>query len=431
MKIFTRSSTIRFQCALWVWLAVLFLERIARKGSFTLWNDSQEFHAASIVITICVFTFLLSVQNVYLLIAAIIAQLISYELLLKHGHLLVPTMLHWFMGILIALLLLMSFVFTLLSRPKDRALAFTQNATPILKGFFIIGLTFLGFSKLNSAFLNPELSCTSSMLEIAQNYLPFLPLNNSFKQFVAVIVFLIEFLGPLLLVYRPTRDLALLTIGTLLFFLGAVPIYSLYEFAGQFFALLLLFIESRSYIIFMAKIRYTCARIPKQIWLVSIFLLGALCGLSDRSAEFLPFNNTCQVLWYLFFIMFLVLLTINSNQEKLPLTLLPKNGRMCAVVFYIVLIMKESLTYLGMPHYPSFAVASGLVVNTRYSNHLLIRSIPETNFNRPTRDTANSLKRGLALYPEFLLTWYESSIPTIAEPAPVNSVGGKCMMHGQ
>jgi hypothetical protein len=236
---------------------------------------------------------------------------------------------------------------------------------------------FAVFHKLNSDFLNPQVSCATELLQY-QN-IPFLPLT--YEVFAASGYFTIatETAIPILLAFRKTRKAGLL-IGVMFHSVLAYSSYNGYfDFSSMMFALYFLFTGPELAVYLKNKWEFLknlqlFNRFSRTRLLITVAVVIAAMALIHKLnyafPEFSDFNLFCY--WLLYNLLFLSViiryLILKSSSEhgifslKHPLLwILP------AIVF-----LNGLSPYLGLKTENSFSMFSNLRTEGQVSNHYLI-----------------------------------------------------------
>ena len=149
---------------------------------------------------------------------------------------------HWWMSGFVSLTLLVTLIASTrggFSYARWRGL-FVRPLRAILIIVYVYGV----FHKINTDFLDPEISCGIDLYRtLAEKYLTFLPQGELASWFSIIGTLVVESAIPLLLLFKSTRAYGVVLGVGFHFFLGFVPYSVYYNFSSALFVLFWLWIE--------------------------------------------------------------------------------------------------------------------------------------------------------------------------------------------
>ena len=396
-------ETDRFQLFLWLWFGALFSEKL---GRLMIISDAGWPTSLSLISTAASFVVLWSLCNrtsVTIIIGVTIAQALVYARIPADVTPLraavFPFLEHWYLATAGNLILLTSIIYAGLHN-GFRGITLEPIARFAAGGLRIIFCVFLmaaGFSKVNSSFFTPHTSCVTRILEMLHAFYVVIPNILLLQKYLPYLVVFVELICPVLLLVPRLRRPALLCIFAFLFGLGILPpINSLYEFAGLFLAIGVLFIPAETVyaVVFAADgfVQRTLVRLaisPQGLrnhcrFFLMIIFIGLLFVGDLKNLLFLNFFIV-QIFWCGAFLLLSYLVLISYKIVPKPreqnTQLFCQNIPWPSLMLCILIALSEGITFLGVQHRPAFKMASGLSVSRAYSNHLLISHLPDLGFN--------------------------------------------------
>lgn len=148
---------------------------------------------------------------------------------------------HWWTSMFVASTLLLALMWSAARREFDEA-RWVQVATPALRGILVVVYIWGVVHKLNSDFLDPQVSCGVDLYAaLRRDFLPVLPIGAGVRWATIVGTLVVEAAIPVLLLVPRTRRWGVLLGTSFHFVLGFVPYSVYYNFSSMLFALYLLF----------------------------------------------------------------------------------------------------------------------------------------------------------------------------------------------
>lgn len=249
---------------------------------------------------------------------------------------------------------------------------------PIVRIEVLILYFFAVFHKLNSDFLNPQVSCATDLLK-AQNILNF-PIIPELFAFAGYFTLFIEIAIPLLLFFKRTRKSGIL-IGILFHSVLAYSSYNGYfDFSSMMFALYFLFADQS----LSAFIVRNFDRI-KSIRLFEIFSLAKLALiivvivvsltvlhlLIRLLPEFADFN--LYVFWLIYNLIFLyIIIRYYFRRSEVVVDQFYSISKTAFWVMPFIVLMNGFCPYLGLKTESSYSMFSNLRTEGGFSNHYVI-----------------------------------------------------------
>ena len=396
------AETSRFQLFLWVWFAVFFLEKLGRPMGI---GDFQG--QLSIIATLATLLniYVLTCRTNWISILLItIFQAAIHRLNIPGAATILPRLAHWYIVDIGNLILSCAAITALFKEGRNASLyRIAVYAAPAIRAFLICALVSAGFAKLNSNFFSVEDSCGVQFYEILNGIYHWMPNLWFVKQVVPGYVIFCEIISPCLLLFRRTRLLAALFICTLMFGLGAINIFSLYEFSGLFLSMVILFLPAAAIQTLFFEVsgpmqrwkltftQYYSKNISSTLQsagkIAACFLLVGLVLLKDLLHTDLINRIPIQIIWWFIngvFILTLFYCWRCYGTDRAPTWRLLRPRSYINLCIVVVFVFLESLTYIGIGHFPAMIIAASLQVNRAYSNHFIVQSVPDLGFNRVT-----------------------------------------------
>ena len=275
------------------------------------------------------------------------------------------------------------------------------------KWILIAGFFFAGFAKLNSDFLDPELSCGAVYYHWL-GQIPLLgwllPMGSWAGLGASVLAATFEVMGPLLLLSRRTWKFGLLACWVLQFSLGINPRSHYFEFAGLFFSAGIFVLPGptidaldslrKALLARMGRLMRRPARgssVALALTLATLLLLG-MSGYRRDALELL------RALWVVPALALLGALLLTKQQIPPPRR--PRQ-LLAPLVVLIPFVLNEASPYFGLPHQPAIIMAANLRLTPGNSNHLLFQEIPTfgpTQNVTVLRSTSKRFRKG-QMYP--------------------------------
>lgn len=275
-----------------------------------------------------------------------------------------------------------------------------------------------GFAKLNTDYLEVKTSCGAVFYAHQITAFPYslLPAAPWAEQVAIYLGLITELVAPWLWLHYRTRRVGFWFGGLLLFLLGTNARARYYVFTGPFLALLTLGFDWEGVRQWLARhpvlgpaLTRAWPALRLSWWLtVPIALVVAL--------TFGEHNPGLGARWFVartLFVVWSVLVFAGPLvAEAVPLARRPVAPRVARLVWVVVVLytIHEALPYLGLKTKRNFTMAGNLVINTRWTNHLLLKSAPELPFNKMAiLDTSSDRtlnRRGSAAWPTWVLYDY-------------------------
>lgn len=297
---------------------------------------------------------------------------------------------HWTMVLLVNLTILHVLLYAIF---KERTLSinretFFKRVTPLVRAEVLILYFFVVFHKLNTAFLEPSVSCASEFLT-DQN--PFGgTLSPSLLYANAWFTLIVEAAIPLLLAFRRTRNIGIF-VGLLFHWVIAYnPRSGFYDFSSLIFALYVFFLPPDFLLYLKAKTQgLTAARIVRsaQEWslkftgttsrkkiAVMLGLISTGLILVNLAAYKVP-DFYRYILWTIYsvvFLRFLIVWCIRSRSAPTVFVMSPARVKWYLWLFPVLTFLNGICPYLGLKTEYSFAMFSNLRTEAGISNHLFI-----------------------------------------------------------
>lgn len=287
---------------------------------------------------------------------------------------------HWLFTAFVNITIIQVLIFLII---KDKSFYVDKTRwiglfAPILRIEVLILYFFAVFHKLNSDFLDPQISCATELLD-AQNKFNF-PITPEIFALAGYFTLFIETAIPLLLFFQRTRKTGIV-IGLLFHSVLAYSSYNGYfDFSSMMFALYFLFADKSltdSIVNDYQKIkviklfdRFSLSRLSGLILLI-IIGLAFLHILVRRFPEFPDFN--LYIFWLLYNLVFLYVI-LSYYFRKTDVTE-PQFFSICNKGFWImpILVFFNGISpYLGLKTESSFSMFSNLRTEAGISNHYLM-----------------------------------------------------------
>lgn len=260
-----------------------------------------------------------------------------------------------------------------------------RKFAPVVRIEVIVLYFFTAFHKLNAAFFNPSVSCATDLLE-AQNIDWLIPSTPEILLLNAYVTVVLEFLIPVFLCFRQTRNGAIV-FG--LFFHGVLA-YStynaFYDFSSMIFAVYFLFYPS-SFSGWIIKkfdeVRLAFYKRFKQFNISRLIVLtGVLIGLigmvylMNKNIN-APEKVNLYFFWSTFLILYMTIFVFGIWKTRKSVS--PASGefvvqRTSFVIMPVIVFLNGFSPYLGLKTDNSFSMFSNLRTEGGESNHYLIPS---------------------------------------------------------
>lgn len=264
-----------------------------------------------------------------------------------------------------------------------------ERFSPVIWIMLVVMYAFAFLAKLNSDFINPEVSCVVAMYGDLLRRFPFLPNDLQTHQAVILMTLLVEALIPLLLVFRRTRWMAILIGIPFHVMLGLVGHRTFSALAFALYALLCM----NGIAPFVAQCRQVLAnRIARSTrrrvyWLTAVATVAGVCVLiaADLSGNFrakVAGVGIYQFPWLIWMGWSLLIgslcvtgiawprLRINANPA------VPSPCRPGWLWCFIPLVILIGLSqYIGLKTETCFTMYSNLRTEADWNNHLFMPTI--------------------------------------------------------
>jgi len=271
------------------------------------------------------------------------------------------------------------------NRPPRLDELYTWVRTPSA-GIALIGMFFAGLSKINSDFLDLDMSCGAIYYEwIRSNpLLSYLPGGDT-GAYLGIYGGLVGELGSaFLLLFRRTRKIGLVLLWGVSLMLYMQVMSHYFEFIGLFFAMSLFYVDPQP----LSRVarRVTAVRNQLERWVTSLFrgrapkqtvpllvivpygiMLAA--GASGTVVTLTVYRWLCTAV--LVVVVTTIFLSWWRNQTRSPATLSGDRRAWLLLIFPLLFILNESIAYLGLPHQPTLTMAGNLSLAPIGGNHLI------------------------------------------------------------
>ena len=287
---------------------------------------------------------------------------------------------HWLFTGFVNLTILQTLVFLMVKKQSfqiDTGKWFRTFA-PIVRIEVFILYFYAVFHKLNTDFLNPNVSCATDLLK-SQN-IPFLPLSSTLFVLSGYFTLFIEAAIPVLLYFSKTRRVGIL-IGVVFHSVLAYSSYNGYfDFSSMMLALYFLF-TSRGFTVYIMRQwkRLRTIRFLNQFSVRKVVFIGisGLAGfillhlLVKRLPDFKDFN--LYIFWLIYnltFLYFIVRYTLKRQRLTYPgqFTLAHNSFWLLPLIIFF----NGYSPYLGLKTESSFSMFSNLRTEAGVTNHYLV-----------------------------------------------------------
>ncbi len=338
-----------------LWIIAELFHLISSAEIPVLWSQGQRFYPAEQILLFCLsIAYLIRGHGRSLFILILALQILGTILSLP----VVPN--HCLLATVLNVVLLWSCV-----RNGEQL---SEESRAVCRTGALILYFFAGFHKLNSSYLDPDLSCATSFYGPIARDFPFLALTPALMSLLPIMSIVIELAIPCLLLGGRTSRLAGILLGALFHFGLALNIdRHFFDFSSMMWALLFLFQSSQT-----REERYLS--LPWRLLLGAGFALalaGAL-GYPDRTFTGIYLVMRMRV-WAVFAVIFFVLLArilLRKASMQSPVKIFPGTAGGRAVAG--LLLVNGAAPYLGLKTRSAFDMYSNLRVEEGVSNHLLI-----------------------------------------------------------
>lgn len=309
---------------------------------------------------------------------------------------------HWLFTAFVNLTILFALVRLLaLHRGRVSGSALFRSFAPAVRIELLILYFFAVFHKLNTAFLNPEVSCAVNHYRSVVSRFSFLPIAP-WAQYAAIYgTFVVEAGIPILLVFRRTRILGV-ALGMLFHFTLAInPNHRFYNFSAMVLAVYFLFIPYD----FVGGARRVLADTSVGRWFAShadpagvrgalravgIGLAGALIvgylvgfDLGDYSSLSERVGGVFRSVWVLYGVATIVIFLLVARAHDVVGAVRGLDslriGKPVMALFPALVLLNGLSPYIGLKTESSFSMFSNLTTEDRYSNHLFMPTIMRLN----------------------------------------------------
>jgi hypothetical protein len=257
--------------------------------------------------------------------------------------------------------------------------------SPAIRAALLILYGYAVLHKLNYDFFNPEISCSTFLLDGIQDRLPWVP-NGGWVRTTGAVwgTLLIEALIPLLLAFGRTRAVGIVLGLAFHYFLALHPHRGLYSFSSLMYALYFLFLPAG----FLRSLVRTAGRLSLRRWgqvpvawraLLLSFPLAA-GGVVAIAMQLYPQLDTDRWfrlgflgwhVWALAFSYFyLAVLTNPLREDQHPAV--AGYGNRWAWLVPLAVLLNGTTPYLGLKTQISFSMFSNLRTEGGMTNHLFI-----------------------------------------------------------
>lgn len=305
-------------------------------------------------------------------------------------------MIHWYFDGAVSLAVLLAWVHVAVrDGVRDvQPAAFLAALRPAVMLIGISALTYAGFAKLNTAFLDPELSCGAVLYLIQKEHMPLLPGGDVALLGAIWGTVLCEIGGPLLLLFRRTRPVALVLLGGFFFFIGLNPVNHLYEFAAPVLTCCLLALGEGPIAAAWRRVADGPGRwvggllrplgAPALVAALAGFAWLAVAGDSKGTRPLRQeFARWTWLIGEPAVIGALLWATIRMPWVEQPrFRVLASGGPRWLLVLPLLFVLHEATPYAGLRHRTTFTMAANLRTVDGFSNHVLVRSAPDLYWNR-------------------------------------------------
>jgi hypothetical protein len=265
---------------------------------------------------------------------------------------------------------------------------FLEAFSPAVRAALLILYGYAVLHKLNYDFFNPEISCSTFLLDGIQDRLPWVP-NGGWVRTTGAIwgTLLIEALIPLLLAFRRTRAAGIVIGLAFHYFLALHPHRGLYSFSSLMYALYFLFLPAG----FLRSLVRTAGGLSVRRWgqvpvawralLLSLPLAaGGVVFLALQLYPQLEGDRWFRLgflgwhAWALAFSYFYLAVLTNPLREEQPLAVarVAHYGNRWAWLVPLAVLLNGTTPYLGLKTQISFSMFSNLRTEGGMTNHLFI-----------------------------------------------------------
>src|SRR5918997_3789390 len=261
-----------------------------------------------------------------------------------------------------------------------------EMVSPALRASLILVYCLAGFNKLNTDFLNPQVSCAGAMLSkvvelgslVTSNVFS---VSAAFVLATAVFTILWELIGGLILTIPKFQAPMLLVFGAMHAVLAMIGFN---DFSVLAFSLLFTFIPSSYYPLLNSyvNLRFPRLRIHRAHAYFAINLLGALLSggiLTGTQVQyFQQVSGLSFTLAALIFTWPILSMIFSSSRRPVwgGVPVLNRHMPKFMFVFLVLLFLYGMTPYLGLRTTGNFTMFSNLRTEGTSSNHLLLRSNP-------------------------------------------------------
>lgn len=261
---------------------------------------------------------------------------------------------------------------------------FEQISSPIRLSFVLI-YWFAFVSKLNTDFVNPAVSCAVIMYDKTVLSLPFLPTGHWVYMAVIWGTIIFEFLLPVLLAFRKTRQQAIFMALAFHFFLSFSGHRS---FSSHAYAVLFVFfaddfvpfLQHRLNMLHKNIKRFT--EDPSQLYqLLRVLVVPAIVALIVAvvfSDDHPWLRSWLRRVWYVFSLIYLGVVALyllkrpaSERSFTTKQLLLPKMRPLCWL-FPIIVVFNAMNPYVGLKTHTSITMYSNLRTEGDIQNHIII-----------------------------------------------------------
>ena len=367
----------QFQLFAFMWAAATLFHQVQFK---TLDNKFHYF-----LLTLAAITVLLKPQSIFRFAALVCLQL-------NESFISMPEISnHWALVTLVNLTIIQTLVYTAWKSAGTgfKVEQFFDYLVKLIRIEVLLFYFFVVFHKLNSAFLNPEVSCATDFI-VAQNYSGILP-SRFFLVFNIWIVLLIEAIIPLLLLFRSTRTAGLLTGIIFHIILAYNPLNGFYDFSSTILALYVFFLPP-GFLAFLynryrqfsptafmhqfVRTRFRFNNSGKKTGLIAIIIILLVLIVAIDLGSYLIRDFYRYIIWTIYSLGTVIILVqwILQKRKKKEFYWFSYSPvpHWTFVTIPLLLILNGIAPYLGSKTEYSFAMFSNLRTEGGISNHYLV-----------------------------------------------------------
>lgn len=391
-----------------LWAVVAIFHVLANDRSAQFLSDPTPLGAPHLLLALCAIWLLIRpAHSLPLMLLAILGPITAWQEAPILGN-------HWLLVTFVDLALLLSAAATLRGRKINRD-KLAEVFLPLARWCLILFYCFAGFSKLNSAFFNTAVSCSTYYFdEITYSLGLDMPLATGAAGLARLLPFVVsgtELSIPLLLAGRRTRTLGVLLGLSFHSLISLDRLHLFVDFSSVLTALFVLFLPDRFASSALGFLREQGARLV-VVWTVLAGLVLVALWIGANSVTEILFFDGRLFIWYVFDAIMLSgvacwLFRHRRQALERPFRIRGK-GPMWLTVIPVLLVLNGLLPYFELRTAYGFTMYSNLSMVDGRSNHFIVRSsLPLGNRQADLVKVLASNDPGLKLYDtyNYLLPW--------------------------